>query len=154
MRYALSSLNAHWQSSIHSNTFLNTLKNGKHLSVVFETNLLRAATRPARLCTSLTFFGSSMLSIAWILSGFASIPLCETVKPRNFPDETLKAHLLGFSFMLYHLSMSKGFWRSSKCYASFAVLTNISSMYTSTFRPICGQNCNHKFFTTVENQTN
>jgi len=124
------------------------------LSEAFETNLLRAATHLVRLCTSLTFFGSSMLSIAWILSGFASIPLYETMKLRNFPDETPKAHLLRFSFMLYHLSMSKVSWRSSKCYASFALLTNISSMYTSTFCPIYGRNCKHKFFSIVENQTN
>ena len=63
MRYALSSLNAHWQSSIHSNTFLNTLKNGKHLLVAIERNLLRAATHLVRICTSLIFFGGSMLSI-------------------------------------------------------------------------------------------
>ena len=48
-----------------------------------------------------------MFKIAWILSGFASIPLCETIKPRNFPDVTLKAHLPGFNFILYRLSVSK-----------------------------------------------
>ena len=47
-----------------------------------------------------------MSSIAWILSRFALIPLCETIKPRNFPDDTPKAHLLGFNFMLYYLSIS------------------------------------------------
>ena len=48
-----------------------------------------------------------MSNMAWILSGFASIPLCETMNPINFPDETPNAHLLGFSFILYRLSVSK-----------------------------------------------
>jgi len=112
----------------------------KHFSVVFETNLLRATTRPVRLCTSLTFFGDSMLSIAWILSRFALVPHYETMKPRNFFDETPKGHLLGFSFMLYCLSMSKVSWRSSRCSVSFVLLTSMSSTYTSTFHPIYGKN--------------
>ena len=45
------------------------------------------------------FFGGSMSNIAWILPGFASIPLCETMNPKNFLEETLNAHLLGFSFI-------------------------------------------------------
>ena len=56
----------------------NTLKNGKHLSVAFKINLLSAITHLVRLCTSLTFCGGSMLSIAWILSGFA---LTASVRP-------------------------------------------------------------------------
>jgi len=48
-----------------------------------------------------------MFKIAWILLGFASILLYETIKPRNFADVTPKAHLLGFSFILYLLSVSK-----------------------------------------------
>uniref|UniRef100_A0A2N9H6D7 Uncharacterized protein n=1 Tax=Fagus sylvatica TaxID=28930 RepID=A0A2N9H6D7_FAGSY len=39
--------------------------------------------------------------MALILSGLASIPLCETIKPRNLLEETPKAHLLGFSFIWY-----------------------------------------------------
>ena len=118
----------------------DTLKNGKHLSVAFETNLLRSATHLVRLSTSLIFFGNSMFSSAWILSGFALIHLCETMKPRNFPDETPKAHIFGFNFTLYHLSMSKVSCRSSKCCVSFALLINMSSTYTSTFYPIYGRN--------------
>ena len=41
-----------------------------------------------------------MFNIAWILSGFASNPLCETIKSRNFLNATPKAHLLRFSFIL------------------------------------------------------
>ena len=36
----------------------------------------------------------------FILSGLASIPRLLTMKPKNFSTETLKAHLVGFSFML------------------------------------------------------
>ena len=69
--------------------------------MALETNLLRAATRPVSDWTSLIFYGGFISNIAWILLELASIPLCETIKPRNFPDDTPKAHLLGFNFMLY-----------------------------------------------------
>ena len=36
-----------------------------------------------------------------ILSGLGLIPLCKTMKPRNFLAVTPKAHLLGLSFMLW-----------------------------------------------------
>ena len=68
-----------------------------------------------------------MFSIAWILSGFASIPFCETMNPRNFLDETPKAYLLGFSFILYHLSVSKVSYRLSRCFFSFELFTSILS---------------------------
>ena len=41
-----------------------------------------------------------MSSIAFILSGFASIPRLLTIKPKNFPVETPKAHLAGFNYIL------------------------------------------------------
>ena len=47
--------------------------------------------------------GDGMSSTAFIFSGFASIPQLLTMKPRNFQAETPKAHLAGFSFMLYSL---------------------------------------------------
>ena len=47
------------------------------------------------------FEGDGMLSTAFILSGFASIPQLLTIKPKNFLAETPKAHLAGFNFMLY-----------------------------------------------------
>ena len=47
------------------------------------------------------FDGDGMSSTAFILSGFASIPRLLTIKPKNFPTETPKAHLDGFNFMLY-----------------------------------------------------
>ena len=45
--------------------------------------------------------GGGMSSTAFILSGFASIPWLLTMKPKNFLADTPKAHLAGFSFMLY-----------------------------------------------------
>ena len=41
-----------------------------------------------------------MSSMAFILSGFASSPQLLTMKPKNFPTEAPKAHLVGFNFML------------------------------------------------------
>ena len=127
VRYTLRSWKAFWHSSVHLNAFLRTLKKGKHLSVAFETNLFKAATHLVRDWTSLTFFGGSMFIIAWILSGFTSIPLYETMNLRNFPDETSKVHLLGFSYILYRLSVSKVSCRSSRCFFSSKLFTNISS---------------------------
>ena len=53
--------------------------------------------------------GDGMSSTTFILSGFASIPRLLTMKPRNFPADTPKAHLAGFSFMLYSLRI----WNAS-----------------------------------------
>ena len=69
------------------------------MSVALETNLLRAATLPVRDFTSLIVLGELISRIALTFSGFASIPLYETINPRNFPEETPKAHLEGFNFM-------------------------------------------------------
>ena len=49
---------------------------------------------------SLMFEGGSMSSTTFILSGFASIPRLLTIKPKNFPVETPKVHLVWFNFML------------------------------------------------------
>ena len=75
-RYVFKSLKAFWHSSVHSNAFLRTLKNGNHLSVALEINLLRATTRPVKDWTSLMLCRGFISRIALIFSGFASIPLC------------------------------------------------------------------------------
>ena len=41
-----------------------------------------------------------MSSTTFILSEFSSITRLLTIKPKNFPAETLKAHLAGFNFIL------------------------------------------------------
>ena len=53
--------------------------------------------------------GDGISSTTFILSGFASIPRLLTMKPRNFSADTPKAHLAGFSFMLYSLRI----WNAS-----------------------------------------
>ena len=68
-------------------------KKGKHFFVALDTNLFSAATFPLRLCTSFTFLGGFISIMARILSEFASIPLCDTINPRNFPAVTPKAAL-------------------------------------------------------------
>ena len=55
------------------------------------------------------FDGGGMSSTAFILSRFASIPWLLTIKPKNYPAETPKAHLAGFNFMLYSLRI----WNAS-----------------------------------------
>ena len=49
---------------------------------------------------SLMFDGGRILSTAFILFGFASIRRLLTIKSKNFPAETPKAHLAGFNFVL------------------------------------------------------
>ena len=100
-RYVFRSSNACWHSVVHSNDFFNVQKKGRHLSVAFETNLFNAATLLFRLCTSLTIFGGANSIMACIFSRLTSIPLWDTMNPRNFLAVTLNTHLFGFSFMLY-----------------------------------------------------
>ena len=53
--------------------------------------------------------GDGMSSTTFICFGFSSIPRLLTMKPRNFFADTPKAHLAGFSFMLYSLRI----WNAS-----------------------------------------
>ena len=136
-RYIFKSWKALWHLSVHSNAFFRTLKNGKHLSVVLETNLLRAATRPVRDWTSLILYGGFISRIALIFSGFALIPLCETMNPRNFLDATPKAHLLGFNFIPYCLSVLKVSCRSSRCFPSSRLFTNLRTEHLVDQSLVC-----------------
>jgi hypothetical protein len=43
--------------------------------------------------------GGLISSMALTLSGFASIPRCDTRNPSSFPDGTPKAHLAGLSLI-------------------------------------------------------
>ena len=84
---------------VHSKAFVSVLKNGKHLSITLETNLLRAATLLFKFYTSLMFFGGVISNMAWILSGLASTPHYDTMKPRNVLNDIPNTYLLGLSFM-------------------------------------------------------
>ena len=138
LRYYLSSSKAIQHSSIHSKLFicLITLKKGRHLLVDREINLLRAAMRLAKRCTSFVVQGGYMSKMAQTFSGFASIPRHETMNPRNLPEATPKAHLARLSFILYFRRVWNVSAKSETCSTAFWLFTSMSSMYTSTLRPI------------------
>ena len=102
---------------------------------------LRDASQPVNFCTSLRHAGSTILSMALILTGLASIPRLETRKPSNLPAGTPKVHFAGFSFIRNFLKLSNVSLRSSnKVWLSLVFMTT-SSTYTYTFLPICS--CKH-----------
>ena len=102
-------------SSVHSNFafFFIVEKKWWHLSPDSDRKCHRAAKHPVRRWTSLTLDGDVMFKISWILSGFASIPLWSTRKPKNLPATTPNTHLWGFNFSLNFLSVRKVSQRSS-----------------------------------------
>ena len=93
-------MNTSWQWASQWKAFLRNLKKGGHLSLDLDIKRLSADILPVRRWISLVFEGGCMSSMAFILSGFASIPWMLTIKPKNFPTETLKAYLVGFNFIL------------------------------------------------------
>ena len=109
------------------------LKKGKHLSVALEMNLWRATILPVSDYTFLTIFGDDISKMAFTFFGLAFIPLYDTKKPRNFPEDTPNVHLVKFNFILYCLSVSKVSLRSSKWLSYSLLLSSILSTYTSTF---------------------
>src|ERR1041385_4052183 len=50
--------------------------------------------------------------IALIFSGFASMPLSDTMYPRSLPAGTPKVHLAGFNFIWYLRIFLKVSWKS------------------------------------------
>ena len=116
-KYSLRLWEAASYSFVQWKVCLRVLKNGRHLLVSFETNLFNVAAHPVGLCTSLTILREVMSSIALTFSRFASISHCDTMKPRNFPDETLKVHSADwasfYTFSKYQTSLGGllgGFW--------------------------------------------
>jgi hypothetical protein len=61
-------------------------------------NLFRAAMQPVSFCTSLVVARASISVMAKIFTGLASIPRLLMINPSNFPEGTLKMHLVGLSF--------------------------------------------------------
>ena len=82
--------------------------------VALETNLLRVVILLVSFWTSLTVLGDVMLSMAYTFSKFASIPLWDIMNPKNFPEDTPKAHLLGFNFIWYCLKVANVSFRLSR----------------------------------------
>src|SRR3954469_9890115 len=64
-------------------------------------NRLRAATHPVIRWTPLIDADFWRFMIDLIFSGFASMPLLDTMYPRSLPAGTPKVHLAGFNFMWY-----------------------------------------------------
>ena len=112
--YVFKLSNVVWHSSVHLNDLLRVQKKGRHLFVALETNLFRVALFPFKLWTFLTILGGSNSIMTHIFSRLTSIPLWDTMKPKNFPTVTPNVHLFGFSFILYDQSVSKVSLRLSR----------------------------------------
>ena len=74
-------------------------------------NRPRVANWPVSCCTHFLELGAGDSRIALSWGGLASMPLWVTMKPRNRPALTLKAHFEGLSFMSYALRSSKASYR-------------------------------------------
>ena len=116
---------------------LKVLKNGRHLSADLEINRLSAAILPFNCYTSFFMFRCFMSMIAFIFSGLASIPRCETRNPRNFSEVTPNVYLVGFNLIWCRRSMLKASSRSQIWFEVWVLFTNMSSTYTTMFCPIC-----------------
>ena len=85
----------------YSKAYFRVLKKGRHLSIALEMNLLRALILPVSIYTSFTIFGEVISNMARIFFGLAFIPYWDTINPMNFPNDTLKVHLLGFNLIWF-----------------------------------------------------
>ena len=113
-------------------------KYGWPFSPLADTNRDRAAIRPVSCCTSFTVAELLIARMAAHLSGFASIPLSDKRKPKNFPASTPKIHFSGFSFSLYLAIMVNNSSRSVTCLLFSKDVTTMSSTYACTFLPSIG----------------
>jgi len=60
-----------------------------------------AVKQPIRRCTSMILLGLCISMIAVHFSGFASMPPCVSMKPRNLPRSMSKTHFSRLSLRLY-----------------------------------------------------
>ena len=113
IRYCLISMNARLHSSFHSSWLapLRVAKKGFKRSVNREIKRPRAASRPVSCWIPFLELGAGDCKMALSYAELASIPLWVTIKPRNRPALTPKAHFKGFSFMPYSLRRSNVCWR-------------------------------------------
>jgi hypothetical protein len=58
---------------------------------------------------SCSFAGFPIVNIAWIFSGFASIPLADTRNPRSCPADTPKEHFVGVKLEFVPVEVVEGF---------------------------------------------
>ena len=103
-------------------------------------NRPRAANRLVSCCTPFLELGAGDSRIALSRAGFASIPLCVTMKPKNQSTMTPNAHFKGLSSMSYALRRSKASYRCVVWSGRSLDFTKISSIYTSMVLPSNGLN--------------
>jgi hypothetical protein len=72
-----------------------------------EMNLLKEATHLVNFCTSWRLSGGAIFIITDTYNRLGLIPRRETIYPSNFPEGTSNVQLLGFSFILNFLMLSK-----------------------------------------------
>jgi hypothetical protein len=98
--YSFCALKASCCSDPHSKVSetLNTMKRGRLHSAIFAMIQFKAAILPVSFCTSFQDFEGFMQIIAFILSGFALIPLAETKQSSTLPLLTPNTHFSGLSF--------------------------------------------------------
>jgi hypothetical protein len=82
---------------------------------------------PVSLCTFFYDRGASILMMASIFYGLASIPRWLTMNPSNFPAGTPKTRFSGLSFHRYRLKLLKTSYKSSMKFSEFSVLITTSS---------------------------
>ena len=99
-------------------------------------NRLSAANISVSICTSSRLLGDLRLFMASIWSGLTSIPQLVIRLPKNLLAPTPKAHFSTLRCNLCCRSTSNAPWRSSICRPYCLLFTTMSSMYTSTMRPI------------------
>ena len=113
VRYCLIAMNAQSHSSFHSArlALLRVAKKGFKRSVNREIKRPRATSWPVSCWIPFLELGAGDCKMALSYVELASIPLWVTIKPRNRPALTPKAHFKGFSFMSYSLRRSNVYWR-------------------------------------------
>ena len=113
VRYCLISMNARSHSSFHSARLapLRVAKKGFKRSVNWEIKRRRAANRSISYWIPFLELGAGDCKMALSYAGLASIPLWVTIKPRNQPALTPKAHFKGFSFIPYSMRRWNVCWR-------------------------------------------
>ena len=105
VRFFLIAMNARSHSSFHSVQLapLRVAKKGFKRSVNREIKRPRAANRPVSCWIPFLELGAGDCKMALSYAGLASIPLWVTIKQRNRPALTPKAHFKRFSFIPYSL---------------------------------------------------
>ena len=115
---------------LNSWSFFNFNKgeNGRTLSDKFKINFLIKLILPSKDCNYILVVGDTAPSIAFILFWPISIPLSWTIRPKNYPADNTKAHLLGFIFKPCFLVHSKVSHKLARCSLYPLDFTTTSSM--------------------------